>query len=175
MGMGGATLRNPRPEDGPKTSTATSERITRDHRTADRNAPPPPGSPPPAAAPYTPPPRAAVPAPAPVVIPPLPLPPVTTPSTTTPPATPTPATPTPATPTTSPATTKTIVVTAGGGGSGVSMGAKGPGLVLTAPPISIPGLPDLTPTTTVDHTMRNVAIVGGAALAAYLLFFRGNQ
>ncbi len=66
----------------------------------------------------------------------------------------------------------------GGGGSpgrmttGVSMG---PAPVLAMPPIpDLPPLPDLpaAPPTAPDNTLRNVILVGGAAVAAWLYFRR---
>lgn len=61
-------------------------------------------------------------------------------------------------------------MTGGSSGSGVTLG---PGKM---PPISIdptqplPDVPDAA-----DHTARNLAIAGGVALAAYLVFFRGKS
>lgn len=64
----------------------------------------------------------------------------------------------------------------GGGGGGGSFGvAMGP--PAASPPIPVippldTGIPDQAAVPPADNTMRNVLIAGGAALAAYFLFFR---
>lgn len=178
------------PETGPPTKPPVTGGLVRDHRTS----PPAPSSLPPAAppsanqaAPLAP---GRVPLPTrdnrtpiassrgerallvPVVIGPAPVPvPVAPVPVATPPA------PTPA-PVTAPV--RTVIVSGGGGSGGVFVGNKSPGggLVLTAPPLTpLPSDPvDVgPPVQSGSKTTQYVAIAGGAALAAYFLFFRGNK
>jgi len=71
---------------------------------------------------------------------------------------------------------------AGPAGPSGSSGSTSTGVVLTNP--GIDPLPTLAPlpddgrdlsATSPDHTLRNVALIGGAAVAAYFLFFRKKK
>lgn len=88
---------------------------------------------------------------------------------------PAPAPTSPAVPVISPAPIiRTVIAGGGGGGSGVVMGSGSGSGNLTAIMDPVPHLPDLPEGAEADHTTRNLLIVGGAALAAYLLFLRGR-
>jgi hypothetical protein len=147
VGMG--MINDPsRPAGGPRRSpgtTSSGARIVRDH---DGTPDPATVNLPPAAPPGT------YPLPAPVT------PPVVTPPVIAPPAT---------TGTTAGTTVPIPVVVAQPGGSvGTTTGMQ-PTNPDWPSPVTLPDVPEAT--SAPDHTMRNVMLAGGAALAAYYLFF----
>lgn len=103
---------------------------------------------------------------------PAPPPPPTPPPTAPAPAPSPPPAPAPSAPPAPGPATSGPATGSGGGGSRSSGGGSGGSGGSTAP---LPPLPDVPEAPAEDNTTRNYLMIGGAALAAYLLLFRGRS